>query len=216
MPGHAAAAIDIPRLADRSVAPLSSMQQRLWYMEQLHPGRVVYNTPSAHRLRGPMNVDAFRDALRDVVQRQPALRTSIEAGDNGGVQRIHAGLLPALPLEDLSDLPADARLDSIRQALDTDIAIPFDLPQPPLYRARLFRIDEHDHVFYFMAHHIVWDGWSFDLLYEDLSRAYVARCAGRVGIAFGGAAMLGFAMVMGSRFRVLAQSGGYCPTSAQD
>jgi len=178
VPGHAAAAIDIPRLADRSVAPLSSMQQRLWYMEQLHPGRVVYNTPSAHRLRGPMNVDAFRDALRDVVQRQPALRTSIEAGDNGGVQRIHAGLLPALPLEDLSDLPADARLDAIRQALDTDIAIPFDLPQPPLYRARLFRIDEHDHVFYFMAHHIVWDGWSFDLLYEDLSRAYVSRCAG--------------------------------------
>ncbi|MGO4503122.1 MULTISPECIES: amino acid adenylation domain-containing protein [unclassified Dyella] len=177
-PASAAAAVDIPRLADRQVAPLSSMQQRLWYLEQLHPGRVVYNTPSAHRLRGPMNVDAFRQALRDVVQRQPALRTSIEAGENGGVQRIHAGLLPELPLEDLTHLPADARLDAIRQALEQDIAVPFDLTRPPLYRARLFRIDEHDHVFYFMAHHIVWDGWSFDLLYEDLSRAYVSRCAG--------------------------------------
>ncbi|WP_426271606.1 amino acid adenylation domain-containing protein [Dyella kyungheensis] len=179
VPEHAAAAsIEIPRLTERTVAPLSSMQQRLWYLEQLHPGRVVYNTPSAHRLRGPMNVDAFRQALRDVVLRQPVLRTSIETGELGGVQRIHAGLLPELPLEDLSGLPADARMEAIRRTLDADIAQPFDLTRPPLYRARLFSIDEHDHVFYFMAHHIVWDGWSFDLLYEDLSRAYVSRCAG--------------------------------------
>ncbi|MDR3445562.1 MULTISPECIES: non-ribosomal peptide synthetase [unclassified Dyella] len=177
-PDTATPSADIPRLANRDVAPLSSMQQRLWYLEQLHPGRVVYNTPSAHRLRGPMNVTAFRQALRDVVQRQPALRTSIETGENGGLQRIHAGLLPELLLEDLSALPAEARLDVLKQTLDADIAQPFDLAQPPLYRARLFRLDDNDHVFFFMAHHIVWDGWSFDLLYEDLSRAYVSRCAG--------------------------------------
>jgi amino acid adenylation domain-containing protein len=177
-PDTATPSADIPRLPNREVAPLSSMQQRLWYLEQLHPGRVVYNTPSAHRLRGPMNVAAFRQALRDVVQRQPALRTSIETGENGGLQRIHPGLLPELPLEDLSALPAETRLDVLKQTLDADIAQPFDLAQPPLYRARLFRLDDNDHVFFFMAHHIVWDGWSFDLLYEDLSRAYVSRCAG--------------------------------------
>jgi len=180
-PTTATPSADIPRLANRDVAPLSSMQQRLWYLEQLHPGRVVYNTPSAHRLRGPMNVEAFLQALRDVVQRQPVLRTSIEAGENGGVQRIHAGLLPELRLEDLSAMPAEARLAALMQTLEASIAEPFDLTQPPLYRARLFRLDEHDHVFFFMAHHIVWDGWSFDLLYEDLSHAYVARCAGNTG-----------------------------------
>ena len=168
----------IPRLADRRVAPLSSMQQRLWYVEQLHPGRVVYNTPSAHRLRGPMDVAAFQQAFRDVVQRQSALRTSIEAGENGGVQRIHDDLVPTLPLEDLSLLSPDERMDALTRQLDAAIAKPMDLTQAPLFRARLFRLDENDHVFFFMAHHIVWDGWSFDLLYDDLSRAYVARCAG--------------------------------------
>lgn len=177
-PATATPSTDIPRLADRQVAPLSSMQQRLWYLEQLHPGRVVYNTPSAHRLRGPMDVAAFRQALQDVVQRQPVLRTSIEAGENGGIQRIHAGPMPELWLEDLSGMPAHARMDALKQTLDASIAEPFDLTQPPLYRARLFRLDENDHVFFFMAHHIVWDGWSFDLLYEDLSRAYVARSTG--------------------------------------
>uniref|UniRef100_UPI0038F7B586 condensation domain-containing protein n=1 Tax=Streptomyces europaeiscabiei TaxID=146819 RepID=UPI0038F7B586 len=77
---------------------------------------------------------------------------------------IHAGLLPELPLEDISALPAETRLDVLKQTLDADIAQPFDLAQPPLYRARLFRLDDNDHVFFFMAHHIVWDGWSFDLL----------------------------------------------------
>ncbi|MDG2536711.1 amino acid adenylation domain-containing protein [Dyella jiangningensis] len=169
---------EIPRLTTREQAPLSSMQQRLWYMEQLHPGRVVYNTPSAHRLRGPMNTAAFQQAMRDVVQRQPVLRTSIETGEAAGLQRIHPDIALALPVEDLSILPADERLPALMRELDADIARPFDLSQPPLFRARLFRLDEQDHVLYFMAHHIIWDGWSFDLLYEDLSRAYVARCAG--------------------------------------
>jgi len=173
-----AATDDIPRLTDRGQAPLSSMQQRLWYMEQLHPGRVVYNTPSAHRLRGPMNIVAFQQAMRDVVQRQPVLRTSIEVGEVAGLQRIHADLALSLPIEDLSSLPADDRLPALMRELEADIARPFDLTCPPLFRARLFRLDDQDHVLYFMAHHIVWDGWSFDLLYEDLSQAYVARCAG--------------------------------------
>ena len=176
--GPAEAIDEIARLADRSLAPLSSMQQRLWYLEQLHPGRVVYNTPSAHRLRGPMDVAAFRQALRDVVRRQPVLRTSIESTDHGGWQRIHEDIALELPVEDLSTLAPGERMAALMRALEADIAVPFDLATPPLFRARLFRLDDNDHVLYFMAHHIVWDGWSFDLLYDDLSRAYVARCAG--------------------------------------
>ena len=168
----------IPRLPDRDRAPLSSMQQRLWYLEQLHPGRVVYNTPSAHRLRGPMNEVAFERALRETVRRQPVLRTSIEPDETSAMQRIHADVeVNLLPVEDLSDLPAGARESQLHRRLDALIAEPFDLTAAPLFRARLFRLGERDHVFFFMTHHIIWDGWSFDLLYEDLSRAYVAFCA---------------------------------------
>ena len=168
----------IPRLSDRQRAPLSSMQQRLWYLEQLHPGRVVYNTPSAHRLRGPMNVVAFERALRETVRRQPVLRTSIETDETSAVQRIHDEVaVNLLPLEDLSGLPEGEREPELQRRLDALIAEPFDLTAAPLFRARLFRLGEQDHVFFFMTHHIIWDGWSFDLLYEDLSRAYVAFCA---------------------------------------
>ena len=43
--------------------PLSLMQERLWLLEELNPGRVTYNAPSAHRLSGPLDVAAFERAF---------------------------------------------------------------------------------------------------------------------------------------------------------
>jgi amino acid adenylation domain-containing protein len=169
----------IPRLADRDTAPLSLMQQRVWYLEQLNPGQVVYHAPSAHRLRGPMNVAAFEQALRDMVRRQPTLRTAIELDDKTAVQRIHAELEIALPLEDLSGVDAAGREAVLARRLEELIAEPFDLGTPPLFRVRLFRLAADEHVFFFMPHHVIWDGWSFDLLYEEMSALYAARAAGR-------------------------------------
>ena len=170
----------IPRLPDRQRAPLSLMQQRLWYIEQLHPGRVVYNTPSAHRLRGPMNEAAFEKALRETVRRQPVLRTAIEPDDTSAFQRVHDDVdAQLLPAEDLSGLPVSEREAALQRRLDALTAEPFDLAAAPLFRTRLFRLGEHEHVFFFMTHHIIWDGWSFDILYEELSHAYEAFCAHR-------------------------------------
>ncbi|MCX7514606.1 non-ribosomal peptide synthetase [Frateuria sp. STR12] len=181
--GQGGAATDrrrIPRLPDRQRAPLSLMQQRLWYLEQLHPGRVVYNTPSAHRLRGPMDEAAFERALQQVVDRQAILRTSIEQDDSAAVQRIHETLkVRLLPVETLPGASLREREAALMQRLDAMIAEPFDLAAAPLFRVRLFKLAEQDHVFFFMAHHIIWDGWSFDLLYAELSEAYTASCEGR-------------------------------------
>ncbi|HEX8778572.1 MAG TPA: condensation domain-containing protein, partial [Rhodanobacter sp.] len=169
----------IARLPDREQAPLSLMQQRLWYLEQLQPGGVTYHTPSAHRLHGALNVAAFEQALRAMVRRQPVLRTAIEPDATGAHQRIHPALAVELPLEDLSWLPADEREGWLRRRLDALIAEPFDLATPPLFRAQLFRLDSEQHVFFFMTHHIIWDGWSFDLFYQEMTTLYAAFCAGQ-------------------------------------
>ena len=170
---------DIARLADREQAPLSLMQQRVWYLEQLQPGLATYHTPSGHRLHGPLNLAAFEQALRAMVQRQPVLRTAIEQGEAGAVQYIHATLEPELPLEDLTRLPADEREAWLQRRIDALVAEPFDLATPPLFRAQLFRLGEEEHVFFFMTHHIIWDGWSFDLLYQEMAALYPAFCEGR-------------------------------------
>jgi amino acid adenylation domain-containing protein len=165
----------------RLQAPLTPMQERIRFIEQLHPGRVLYNTPSAHRLIGPFDAAAFERAFRDMVQRQPALRTQIvmAADGSGSMQQILPELDIALPVEDLSSWPESDREAELMRRMQAIVDQPIDIAQAPLFRAALYRLDDLHHAFLFMPHHIIWDGWSFDVLYEEMSAAYSAATEGR-------------------------------------
>ncbi|MEN6540450.1 MAG: amino acid adenylation domain-containing protein, partial [Mizugakiibacter sp.] len=174
------AARTIPRRADRTRAPLSLMQQRLWFLEEIDPGRVVYNTPSAHRLLGPMDERAFERAFAAMIRRQPVLRTVIVKENGEPMQAILPQLEVALfPAEDLSALAPAAREETLRRRLAELTAQPFELVGAPLFRTHMFRLGAEEHVLFFMIHHLVWDGWSFDVLYEEMAALYPAACAGR-------------------------------------
>ncbi len=165
----------IEHRADQSHAPLSLMQQRLWSLEELHPGRVTYNTPSAHRLRGSLDEDAFERAFGELVRRQPAMRTSIRAGDGVVEQIVEAQVnVQVFPAEDLSIVPDGEREEVLHQRLQALTDTPFDLTRAPLFSVRMFRMGADDHVLFFMPHHIIWDGWSFDIFYVELSQLYRA------------------------------------------
>ena len=179
-PGHTAAPPRIPRRTDPTPAPLSLMQQRVWYMEQLQPGRTVFNVPSAHRLRGALDLDALERAFDQIVKRQAALRTVVGSFGDAPVQLVLDAVDTSLPLEDLSHLPAEGRQATLARRLADEIARPFELSRPPLFRVRLFRLSADEHVLFFMAHHIIWDGWSFDVFYEEMADLYGAYREGRV------------------------------------
>ncbi len=60
-------------------------------------------------------------------------------------------------------------------------AMPFDLRHGPLLRARLARVGGDSHVFQLTLHHIATDGWSMNLLVDELSAAYEAAVRGDAG-----------------------------------
>ncbi|HEU4538929.1 MAG TPA: amino acid adenylation domain-containing protein, partial [Polyangiaceae bacterium] len=66
----------LPRAAEGGPARPSFAQERLWFLDRLHPGGSAYNVPSALRLRGPLDVEALRGALRALVERHEGLRTT--------------------------------------------------------------------------------------------------------------------------------------------
>ncbi len=156
---------------DHRAAPLTTQQERIAFLEELHPGRVTYNAPSAHRLAGRMDIPAFTRAFAEVVQRQPILRTMIVTLDGVHVQRVVDGVEMALQVEDLSSLADAAREVELTRRMRSIIDTPIDIRQAPLWRAALYRLADDEHVFLFMPHHIIWDGWSFDLLYSELAAA---------------------------------------------
>lgn len=166
--------ITIVRRSDREHAPLSLMQQRLYFLESITPGTPVYNTPSAHRLTGELNEAAFQRAFDQLCERQPILRTIIENDAQGMPQQhVLARLdMPLFPAVDLSNLAGQAQEEALREAIDSLAQEPIPLHSKPLFRTRMFRLAEDRHVWFFMPHHIIWDGWSFDLLYQEMAVLY--------------------------------------------
>ena len=55
--------------------PLSPAQEQLWFLDQLHPGSSFYNIASTHRFRGPLDTEAYRQAVLGVIDRHESLRT---------------------------------------------------------------------------------------------------------------------------------------------
>ncbi|MEP6501826.1 MAG: amino acid adenylation domain-containing protein [Betaproteobacteria bacterium] len=165
---------------NQQVAPLTLAQDRIRFLEELQPGRVLFNTPSAHRLTGAMDTVVFERALREVVRRQSVLRTRIVPSDDGQthVQRIEDDVEFALPFDDLSAVPEAERESTLLARMQAIVDQPIPIGEAPLFRVALWKLAHDQHAFLFMPHHIIWDGWSFDIFYTEMSAIYGALSTG--------------------------------------
>ncbi|MBU1358861.1 MAG: amino acid adenylation domain-containing protein, partial [Gammaproteobacteria bacterium] len=170
----------IARQPGRRSAPLTPAQERIRFLEELHPGRATYNEPSAHRLGGPLDVAKFKAALAEIIRRQPAMRTSIGVDPQTRVPsaQIAERVAYELPVIDLSEFPADQREAVLSERMNELADRPIDIHSAPMFHAALYRLDANDHAFVFIPHHLIWDGWSFDILQTELSTIYGALVRG--------------------------------------
>ncbi|MEU6173220.1 non-ribosomal peptide synthase/polyketide synthase [Streptantibioticus parmotrematis] len=164
----AAADRAIPHADRGRPLPLSFVQQRLWFLDQLRPGDSRYNSAVAVRFTGPLEHETLARALAAVVARHEGLRTTFDETDGRPVQTIRPAGPVALPVRDLT---APATLDA---TLLEEYSRPFDLRQGPLLRALLVRESDTSHVLLLTAHHIVTDGWSMGVVLDELCTAYDA------------------------------------------
>lgn len=162
----------------RQNLPLSFGQQRLWFIERLSPGESVYNVSRAVRLYGLLNVKALQKALDELVRRHESLRTNFTSVEGAASQLIHATRPIHLNLADLRELPPDEREREASRLLKLEAELSFDLAQDPLLRVTLLRLSGDEHLLLFTLHHIVCDGWSMQVLVEELSALYSASLKG--------------------------------------
>ena len=164
----------ISRRATRESAPLSYSQRRLWFLDQYEPNSSVYNVPSGLRLRGSVDVAALERSLNEIVHRHEALRTTFSMIGGEPVQAIAPSLTVALSMEDLSGCAEEEREEKARQLVREEAHRPFDLSEGPLFRSKLVRLGDEDHILLLTMHHIVSDGWSMGVLQRELSVLYRA------------------------------------------
>ncbi|GAA3168957.1 MULTISPECIES: amino acid adenylation domain-containing protein [Streptomyces] len=156
---------------------LSFAQQRLWFLEQLHPGSIAYLTAdTVYRIRGPLDVPALHQALRSVAERHATLRSHF--ADDAGLPCVvvDAADRIALPVVDLTGHAAPRA--AADEYLANEVRTPIDLATGPLLRTTLLRLAEDDHILVAVIHHIAFDGWSTGVFERDLAGAYRAARSG--------------------------------------
>ncbi|MGF9909648.1 non-ribosomal peptide synthase/polyketide synthase [Brevibacillus porteri] len=158
--------------------PLSFAQQRLWFLDKLLPDSSVYNIPSAARLMGELDVEAWERSLKLIIQRHESLRTTFSDINGEAVQVIHPKIEWNLERIDLRDWNEEEReVEALRLAIE-DAEQSFHLNQGPLLRAKLICMDEQAYVFLLNLHHIIADGWSMGVFMGELVSIYEALSAG--------------------------------------
>src|SRR5919197_2668833 len=148
-------------------APLA--QERLWFLDQLAPGRPTYNIPWRLWLRGVVDVGALERALGFVVGRHEVLRARFFAREGRPWQLVEPELLLPLRLVEVGGREEALALSR------AEAGQPFALERGPLLRASLWRLPGgREQLLGLSVHHIVSDGWSFRGLGEELAAAYNA------------------------------------------
>jgi len=164
----------IPRQTTGGVTPLSFGQQRMWFLQQLDPTSPVYNTYRTWRVRGALNVEALQKAFETIVARHEVLRAVIQVIDGKACQITNVEWTFPFPCLDLREYSSEAPEIVAKEITRQEAKTPFDLSQGPLFRATLLRLDDEDHVVLISMHHIITDGWSFGVLYREISVLYQA------------------------------------------
>ncbi len=160
--------------------PASFAQQRLWFLEQLEGESALYNVPLPLHIEGDLNEQALTTAIRELVLRHEVLRTTFTEVDGGVVQII--GAVPSelkIPVIDLSEEGVEFRSTQVQRLIGQLAEQTFSLTQGPLFRSHLLKLRKDEHVLVLILHHIVTDGWSNELLIQELGKLYEAFVKGQ-------------------------------------
>ncbi|MCG1042450.1 amino acid adenylation domain-containing protein [Mycetohabitans sp. B8] len=164
---------------DASVTPvtyaLSTAQTEVWLAQQLHPDSPVYNLAQYTVIEGAIDPDAFKAALRQVIDEADTLRLQFIDSDDGLRQRIGS---PAWSVPVL-DLTTEADPQAAAQAwMRADYQQPVNLMQGPLFCYALLKVAPAQWIWYQRTHAIIIDRYTFFLIAQRVAQVYSAMCEG--------------------------------------
>ncbi|MPY58391.1 non-ribosomal peptide synthetase [Streptomyces spongiae] len=161
-----------PGLVD--VWPLTALQSGLLFHTMLADATFdAYQMQLAFRVEGRVDPARMRAAGQAVLDRYANLRTAFVTDSEGTqVQLVIDGVEVPWREIDLRDLDESARQEAYGEFLADDHGTHFDPLVPPMLRLTLVRMTEDHCELVLTANHVLFDGWSFPVLMQDLLRLY--------------------------------------------
>jgi acyl carrier protein len=147
----------------------TSAQQRMWLLCQQQGQDGAYHLPGAYLVGPGLNVTAFVKAWELLQLRHESLRTTFHFEDGEVWQKINP--LPAAIAITSEDTPVPDELTQ-QYLVEKFAAAPFDLEKGPLVKAALICYEDAHTLLLLNFHHLITDGWSFNIIINDLLLQY--------------------------------------------
>lgn len=156
--------------------PLTPLQQGMLYHVLSDDATDTYVNRTTFAITGDLDVEAFRSAWDEVVERHDTLRSSfVWDGVDRPLQVVHEGV--SLDWDVIDDLDVSmGERERIGERSPTDDGEPaIDVTAAPLMRMRLVRTDVDEWRWTWWCHHLIADAWSVQVILGELREIYARR-----------------------------------------
>jgi fengycin family lipopeptide synthetase D len=157
----------IEAVEESEVYQVSSVQKRMFALNQFSKEETNYNIPSVMLLEGRLVRSKLEECFKKLVERHEAFRTSFELVNDEIMQRIHKAVEFKVEYEEI-----DTDSEELIKSEAKKFIKPFNLGEAPLLRVKLIRLAEEKHVLMFDMHHIISDGTSMSIIMDEFTKLY--------------------------------------------
>lgn len=133
----------------------------------------------SHEYEEELDADALRTALDLLAERHEVLRTGVESRADGFRARTKERVTIPLSVHRADGTGAAARRDLARAHADAALRDGFDLSVPPLLKVAAFELEPGRFTLVWTLHHVISDGWSWELLQHEFETLYADVRQGR-------------------------------------
>ncbi|MDI6530868.1 amino acid adenylation domain-containing protein [Bacillus mycoides] len=151
----------------REYFSLTHPQQRIWYMEKINPHQPLHNIGGTVKIQGEVDFDCLEKAINYFIKKNDGIRHRFVESDekvHQYVEKYHKYQVRYTIFNSQKDLDAWVQQEAAK---------PFDINEQDLFDFALFKLQDTKEGGYFVkVHHIISDGWSMNLLTEQICNAY--------------------------------------------
>jgi|GEM_PF-1201831 len=151
---------------DNTGFPLTLQQKSIWLASGKPETASLYNMPSMFITEGELNTDAVKYAVDSIIKKHDSFRTAFNENNGEILQRVHDNAEAEFEVITSDN---DNTIDKIFNEFSSYI---FDLTKPPLFRYKIVKEKADRYYLLFNIHHLISDGWSVDIFFNDLAEYY--------------------------------------------
>lgn len=157
----------------RAVLPLTAVQSGIYFHAVVNQENDTYIVQQVVELIGPLDSARLQRATYEVIERHGALAAGFHTAPSGRlVSTIETAREPGFRTLDCVGRSESETENFVASVAQEDREEGFDLTRPPLMRYALIDIGDGRHCLVQTVHHLIADGWSVALIWDDIMAAY--------------------------------------------